>query len=116
MFTFLLYFSYSFHSFAPSVCTSSLLFLPTCTSSDFYVNFISGPDFILYDLNVGSHLKFRAFYVQYVYLYTLLAVKPSRKKKTVELLVRYHSSQIVVFAHVLRLYVVGSRDTLHRQD
>jgi len=35
--------------------------------------------------------------------------------KTLDLLERYHTSQIIGFAHVLGLYVVGNRDTLHRQ-
>jgi hypothetical protein len=36
--------------------------------------------------------------------------------KTLELLERHHTSQIIDFVHVLRLYVVGNRDTLHRLD
>ena len=51
-------------------------------------------------------------YIRVIYIFYL---QLNQLGKTLELLERY-TSQIIGFAHVVRLYAVGNRDILHRQD
>ena len=52
-------------------------------------------------------------YIRVIYIFYL---QLNQLGKTLELLEGYHTSQIIGFANVLRLYVVSNRDILHTQD
>jgi hypothetical protein len=52
-------------------------------------------------------------YIKVIYIFYL---QLNQLGKSLDLLETYDTSRIIGFAHVLRLYVVGNRDTLHRQD
>lgn len=52
-------------------------------------------------------------YIRVIYIFYLHL---NQLGKSLDLLETYDTSRIIGFAHVLRLYVVGNRDTLHRQD